>query len=76
MTRIRTGAVVAVAAILFAACRGTATTPAPTTAPTTAPASQAPASVPPPSAAIKEGGTLVVGLEGDINRTDPSLVDD
>jgi peptide/nickel transport system substrate-binding protein len=69
--------VVAVAAILFAACQGTATTPAPTTAPgSQAPASQAPASVPPPSAAIKQGGTLVVALSGDINRTDPSLVDD
>jgi peptide/nickel transport system substrate-binding protein len=77
MTRIRTGAVVAVAAILFAACGGTATTSAPTTAPTTAPS--APGSTEPsvaPSAAIKQGGTLVVGLEGDINRTDPSLVDD
>ena len=74
MTRIRTGAVVAVVAILFAACQGTATTPAPTTAPTTAPAS-APASTAPsvaPSSAIKEGGTLVVGLPGDIIRTDPA----
>ena len=74
MTRIRTGAVVAVAAILFAACQGTATTPAPTTAPTTAPAS-APASTAPsvaPSAAIKEGGSLVVGLPGDMVLADPA----
>jgi peptide/nickel transport system substrate-binding protein len=77
MTRIRTGAVVAIAVILFAACQSTATTPVPTTAPASqAPASQAPASEPPPSAAVKKGGTLVVGLEGDISRTDPSLVDD
>ncbi len=77
MTRIRTGAVVAVAAILFAACQGTATTPAPTTAPTTAPS--APASTAPsvaPSAAIKEGGSLVVGLPGDMVLADPTLVSD
>ena len=78
MSRIRTGAAVAIAAILFAACQGTATTPAPTTAPTTAP-STAPASTEPstaPSAAIKEGGTLVVGLPGDMVLADPSLVSD
>jgi peptide/nickel transport system substrate-binding protein len=77
MSRIRTGAVVAVAAILFAACQGTATTPAPSTAPTTAPstgASTGPSA--PPSAAIKEGGTLVVGLPGDMVLADPSLVSD
>jgi len=77
MSRIRTGAVVAVAAILFAACQGTATTQAPSTAPTTAPstgASTAPSA--PPSAAIKEGGTLVVGLPGDMVLADPSLVSD
>ena len=77
MSRIRTGAVVAIAAILFAACQGTATTQAPSTAPTTAPstgASSAPSA--PPSAAIKEGGTLVVGLPGDMVLADPSLVSD
>jgi len=77
MSRIRTGAAVAFAAILFAACQGSATTPAPTTAPTTAPstgASSAPSVA--PSAAIKEGGTLVVGLPGDMVLADPSLVSD
>lgn len=76
MTRIRSGAVIAVAAILFAACQGTASTPSPTAAP---PASQAPSSEAPsapPSAAIKEGGTLVVAIPGDIKRTDSALVDD
>jgi len=77
MTRIRTGAVVAIAAVLFAACQGSASTPAPTTAPTTAPSGSAPASVgPSPSAAIKEGGTLVVGLPGDMVLADPTLVSD
>src|SRR6476659_8540822 len=77
MSRIRTGAADAFAAILFAACQGSATTPAPTTAPTTAPstgASSAPSVA--PSAAIKEGGTLVVGLPGDMVLADPSLVSD
>lgn len=76
MTRIRTGAVVAVAAILFAACQGAATTPAPTAAP---PSGAPPASTEPsvaPSAAIKEGGKLVVALPGDITRTDSALIDD
>jgi peptide/nickel transport system substrate-binding protein len=75
MTRIRTGAVVAMAAILFAACQGTATTPAPTVAPASGapPASTAPSATP---AAIKEGGTLVVGLPGDMVTADPSLVSD
>ena len=77
MSRIRTGVVVAIAAILFAACQGTATTQAPSTAPTTAPstgASTEPSTA--PSAAIKEGGTLVVGLPGDMVLADPSLVSD
>lgn len=76
MTRIRTGAVVAMAAILFAACQGTATTPAPTTAPQSA---APPASIEPsvaPTSAIKEGGKLVVALPGDIVRTDSALIDD
>jgi len=76
MTRIRTGAVVAIAAVLFAACQGSASTPAPTTAPTTAPSGAAPSTAPSPSTAIKEGGTLVVGLPGDMVLADPSLVSD
>jgi peptide/nickel transport system substrate-binding protein len=75
MTRIRTGAVIAVAAILFTACQGTATTPSATTAPpASAPSSEAPSVA--PTTAIKEGGTLVVAIPGDIKRTDSALVDD
>jgi peptide/nickel transport system substrate-binding protein len=76
MTRIRIGAVVAVAAILFTACLGAAITPSPTTAPTAAPSAATSVPSASPSAAVKTGGTLVVGIEGDINRTDSSLVDD
>ena len=76
MTRIRTGAVVAIAAVLFAACQGSASTPAPTTAPTTAPSGAAPSTAPSPSTAIKEGGTLVVGLAGDMVLADTTLVSD
>ena len=78
MTRIRTGAVLAITAILFAACQGTAASPsassAPSAAPPSAPASTAPSVA--PSSAIKDGGTLVVGLPGDMVLADPSLVSD
>jgi peptide/nickel transport system substrate-binding protein len=86
MSRLRFGALFAVAAITVAACGGSTTTPAPATQ---APATQAPASTEPgtstapaPSesapapAQIKEGGTLVVAIPGDIKRTDSALVDD
>jgi peptide/nickel transport system substrate-binding protein len=74
MTRIRTGASIAIAAILFAACQGAASTSAPASQ---APASQAPATEAPSAApAIKEGGKLVVALPGDISRTDPAMIDD
>jgi len=74
MTRIRTGAVIAVMAILFAACQGAASTASPASQ---APASQAPATEAPSAApAIKEGGKLVVAIPGDISRTDPALMDD
>lgn len=74
MTRIRTGAVIAAMAILFAACQGAASTSAPASQ---APASQAPASQAPSAPpAIKEGGKLVVAIPGDISRTDPAMIDD
>lgn len=74
MTRIRTGAVIAAMAILFAACQGAASTTAPASQ---APASQAPASQAPSAPpAIKEGGKLVVAIPGDISRTDPAMIDD
>ncbi len=73
MSRIRFGALLAVAAIAVTACGGSTATTAPpaSTAPGT---STAPSAA--PSAAIKEGGTLVVAIPGDIKRTDSALVDD
>jgi peptide/nickel transport system substrate-binding protein len=77
MVRFRTGALTAAAAVLFAACSGAASpTPSASTAP---PASSGPASSasePAASAGVKEGGTLVVAIPGDIKRTDSALVDD
>ena len=79
MTRTRTGAVVAVMAILFAACQGAAVTPSPS-ASAAAPASQAPASAAPSAAPAsgtpKDGGILIVGLPGDMVLADPTLVSD
>src|SRR5438876_5534780 len=77
MVRLRIGALVAATAIMFAAC-GTAESPSPAaTSPavsSTAPESTAPSVA--PSAAVKEGGTVVVGLPGDMVLADPSLVSD
>ena len=80
MKRVRIGALFAVTAIVFAACGGAATSTAPSVAPSVAPstaASEAP-SVAPSAATItpKAGGTLVVAIPGDINRTDSALIDD
>jgi peptide/nickel transport system substrate-binding protein len=77
MVRLRIGALVAVTAIVFAAC-GTAASPSPSaTSPGTssAPGTSASASTA-PSAEIKEGGSIVVGLPGDMVLADPSLVSD
>lgn len=84
MSRIRFGALLAATAIVFAACGSSTATTAPTAS--TAAATNPPASMEPgattapettaPAAEIKTGGTLVVALPGDINRTDPALVDD
>ncbi len=80
MTRIRSGAGLAIAAILFAACSGSTATPAP--------ASQAPASAAAPSGAApstapsaaagtpKDGGSLVVAIPGDISSTDSAFIQD
>ena len=77
MLRFRTGALVAAAAILFAACGGGATqSPAASEAPSAAP-SEAPSAAPSESpAGVKEGGTLIVGLPGDMVLADPTLVSD
>jgi peptide/nickel transport system substrate-binding protein len=81
MKRVRIGALFAVTTIVFAACGGATTSSAPSAAPSTAPttaASTAPSVEPSASsaAAPKEGGTLVIAIPGDLNRTDPSLIDD
>ena len=83
MSRIRFGALFASAAILVAACGGSSATTAPesqgpaSAAPATdVPASGAPSESAPAAGTPKEGGTLVVALPGDINRTDTALIDD
>ena len=78
MIRTRIGALVAATAIVVAACGGATTTTAPSAAPSTG-ASAAPSTEASPSAdaaAPKAGGTLVVAIPSDLNRTDPALVDD
>ena len=77
MARLRIGTLLAAGAIIVAACGGSTAT--------NAPASQGTASAEPGSSvapstpaegAIKDGGTLVVAIPGDIKRTDPALIDD
>src|SRR5687767_2476983 len=75
MVRSRIGVLLSAAAIVFAACGGAAQTAAPSAPASVAPASEAP-SVAPASPAIKEGGSIVVGLPGDMVFADPSLVSD
>ena len=84
MIRTRLGTLIAAAAIVVAACGGSATpTPAaPSTAPAASAAASAAASTAPaasPSAAAGtpvNGGNLVVALQGDMVYADPSLVSD
>ncbi len=78
MARLKFAALAAAAAIAVAACGGSATqSPAASQPAASQPAPSQPAASETPAAnAPKEGGTLVVALSGDINRTDPSLVDD
>ena len=88
MVKYRLFAAGAVLALVATACSsGASPSAAPasqapaTAAPATAaPATAAPATVAPSESAAaagpKQGGTLVASLSGDINRTDPSLVDD
>jgi peptide/nickel transport system substrate-binding protein len=77
MVRLRIGALVAATAIMFAACGGAAS---PSPAASSAGASTPPATSAEPSASaggeIKEGGSIVVGLPGDMVLADPSLVSD
>ena len=75
MARLRIGTLLAAGAIIVAACGGSTATTAPTSG---TPASAEPGTSAEPSAAggVKEGGTLVVAIPGDIKRTDPALIDD
>ena len=84
MLRARTGSLIAAAAIVFAACGGSAT-PSPSAAPSqqASPSAAAASAAASPSAAASaaagapvDGGTLVVGLDGDMVYADPSLVSD
>lgn len=80
MNRVRIGALLAVTAIVFAACGGATTSSAPASVapPASTGASTAPSVEPSASTAgtPKDGGTLVIAIPGDMNRTDPALVDD
>ncbi len=78
MLRFRTGTLIATAAILFAACGGAASpSPSASEAPSAAPPSEAPSTAPSESpSGVKEGGTLIVGLPGDMVLADPTLVSD
>ena len=84
MSRTRIGALLAVAAIAVTACGGSTATTAPTAAAPSQPAgastapSSAPASETPSQAAgtPTDGGSIVVGLPGDMVLADPSLVSD
>ena len=77
MIRLRIGALLSAAAIVFAACGQAVTSGAPSVAPgSVAPESVAPQSSAPAEGTPKEGGTLVVAIPGDIDKTDPSLISD
>src|SRR3954451_15908382 len=80
MLRFRPAALIATTAIVFAACQG-AVSPSPSSQASSAPSASAGASAgtsaaPSESGAVKEGGTLVVAIPGDIKLTDSALVDD
>jgi len=77
MVRLRFGALAAATAILFAACGGAAS-PSPSASSGGASPSAATSEEPSASAGaeVKEGGSIVVGLPGDMVLADPSLVSD
>ncbi len=75
MLRLRIGALVASAAVVFAACGGTASQ-APTTQPSSAPASAGPSATAAPQETPKNGGTMVVQIPGDIAGTDSAFISD
>ncbi len=80
MLRLRPVAFLATLALVFSACGSaspSASSPAASGPAASVPAASGPAaSVPAATTAVKTGGTLVVAIPGDINRDDPSLIDD
>jgi peptide/nickel transport system substrate-binding protein len=71
----RIGALAVTAVLLFAAC-GTAASPSPSGPAASGPAATASGPGESAAASPKAGGTLVVGIPGDISRTDAAIVDD
>jgi peptide/nickel transport system substrate-binding protein len=71
----RLASILAIAALVATACSSSTATTAPTTGPA---ATGAPAATPAPTTAptAASGGTIVVGLDGDMVFADPSLVSD
>ena len=76
MARVRIGTLLAAGAIIVAACGGSPATNAPASGGASAEPGASTAPSTPAEGEVKEGGTLVVALPGDIKRTDPALVDD
>jgi peptide/nickel transport system substrate-binding protein len=79
--RKKLASLLAIAVLAAAACTSSNATPAPGTAgpstnATPVPATPVPATPVPATAAPKNGGTLVVALDGDMAYADPSLVSD
>src|SRR5436309_9694110 len=76
MVRYRIGALVATVAIAFAACSTAATPPPAASTPASTGPSASSSAAASPSGSVKEGGTLIVGLPGDMVEADPTLVSD
>jgi peptide/nickel transport system substrate-binding protein len=74
MLRNRSAALIASFALVFAACNSAATS-SPTIATSQGPAATGPAATA-AGPTIKEGGTLVVGLDGDMVFADPAIISD
>jgi peptide/nickel transport system substrate-binding protein len=72
MNRIQTSAALAVMAIALGACQGSTTS----TPGATSSSGSSPPQVTQPPTGVKEGGTIVVALPGDILRTDPAFSGD
>jgi peptide/nickel transport system substrate-binding protein len=76
MGRKRLGALLAMAGLVFSACGTSGTSPSPTSAGSSAPASSSASASASATSGIKNGGTLVIGLDGDMVYADPALISD